>query len=225
MAKVPLPPDKNDARATDRRNVWFSAPQLWTIIGGLVTAAIGAVITGGLNIRLEDQKFQGNLIQKALEAKDDNEKLNNLTFLAKIDLIDDDRVRLVNAALPSFLGAAIRDRLITVGEAKKVLVHLGMHKGPTNDDVDDNFRKEIAEFQLSRGIEPDGYIGPKTYAKLREAWPQFFIPDFLTVREAQNVLAHLVPSLHTGPLNDVADEAFRKEIEAFQKKRGIPLDG
>jgi hypothetical protein len=27
---------------------------------------------------------------------------------------------------------------------------------------------------MSQHILPDGYIGPLTYAKLREAWPEYF---------------------------------------------------
>jgi peptidoglycan hydrolase-like protein with peptidoglycan-binding domain len=156
-----------------------------------------------------------------LEAKDDNEKANRLKFLANAGLIDNYKVHVL-ATLPTFLGAAIRDHIITVGDVKNVLHQIGLHAdpGPYDDVADEAFRKSSRS-----GLPPDGYIGPNTYAKLREAWPEHFKKDFLTVREAQNVLAHLVPSLHTGPLNDVADEAFRKEIEKFQEKNKIPVDG
>ena len=45
----------------------------------------------------------------------------------------------------------------------------------------------------------------------------------MTVKEVKTVLLHL--DMHQGPINDVADDAFRREIEEFQKKRSIALDG
>lgn len=176
MVKAPLPPDKNDARAPDRNNIWFSAPALWTVIGSLVTAAIGAAITGYWNNSLEHEKFVSNtkferrkfkseLIQKALEGDDDSKKASRLTFLAKAGLIDDYSKEVLNT-LPTFLGAAIRDHITTVGEVKKVFHQIGLHTGPIDEVADEAFRKEVVEFQSSRGLPPDGYVGKDTYAKL-----------------------------------------------------------
>lgn len=139
MVKVPVPPHKNDARAPDRGNIWFSAPALWTVIGSLVTAAFGAGITGFSNYSFERQKFQSELIRKALEAPDNMKKADGLKFLANAGLIDKYKDEVL-ATLPTFLGAAIRDHFITLGDVKYVLAKLGMHKGPFDEVADEAFR-------------------------------------------------------------------------------------
>ncbi|QOZ66565.1 peptidoglycan-binding domain-containing protein [Bradyrhizobium arachidis] len=89
------------------------------------------------------------------------------------------------AALPSpvptdkpkvWLGAAIHNQIITVHEVKLVLRHVGKYSGPPNDEVNDAYFRAVVEFQLSQNVEADGYVGPITYGKLREAWPEFFEP-------------------------------------------------
>ena len=73
-----------------------------------------------------------------------------------------------------WLGAAIENHVITIGDVKRILRHLGKYAGPINDDVDDAYKQAVAEFQISQNLEADTYVGPNTYRKLREAWPDFF---------------------------------------------------
>ena len=143
---------------------------------GLMGTGFGAAITGYWNTKLERQKFEFSLIQKALEAPDKAEAAKGLTFLVEAGLIEQFNAELASnpIQLPTFIGAAIRDHFITVRDAKNVLDHLGLHKGPINDEAGEAFRMEIVDFQMSQHIPPDGYIGPLTYAKLREAWPEYF---------------------------------------------------
>jgi hypothetical protein len=73
-----------------------------------------------------------------------------------------------------WLGAAIENHVITVSDVKRILRHLGKYSGPINDDVDDAYKQAVAEFQISQNLDADTYVGPDTYRKLREAWPDFF---------------------------------------------------
>lgn len=81
--------------------------------------------------------------------------------------------------LPIFLGAAIRDRLITIAQAKEVLgrlksqqTQLPFYTGPVNNDADLPFRIAVMKFQKEKQLEIDGYIGPKTVLSLWEACPE-----------------------------------------------------
>lgn len=73
-----------------------------------------------------------------------------------------------------WLGAAIENHVIAVSDVKRILRHLGKYSGPINDDVDDAYKQAVAEFQISQNLDVDTYVGPNTYRKLREAWPDFF---------------------------------------------------
>jgi|SRR5437016_3243637 hypothetical protein len=72
------------------------------------------------------------------------------------------------------LGAAIRNHLITVGDVKRVLKHLGKYNGPIDDEPNTSYFQAVGDFQLANNIAADGLVGPETLAKLREAWPEFF---------------------------------------------------
>jgi hypothetical protein len=75
---------------------------------------------------------------------------------------------------PKFLGAAIENHIVTVRDVKKVLAHIGKYSGPMNDEVTDAYFQAVAEFQTSQKIQIDGLVGPETYGKLRESWPDYF---------------------------------------------------
>jgi len=77
---------------------------------------------------------------------------------------------------PKFLGAAIQNHIVTVRDVKKVLARVGKYSGPMNDEVNDAYFQAVAEFQTSQKIQVDGLVGPETYGKLREAWPEYFQP-------------------------------------------------
>jgi hypothetical protein len=83
-------------------------------------------------------------------------------------------VHLDKSKTPPFLGAAIKNNLVTVQDVKRILRHVGKYTGPIDDDPSVAYFQAVAEFQVSHSIDADGYVGPVTYAKLREAWPEFF---------------------------------------------------
>ena len=75
---------------------------------------------------------------------------------------------------PSFRGRAIENGSITVRDVKRILGHVGNYKGGIDDDCGPSYSQAVMDFQFSQKIAPDGLVGPDTYAKLREAWPEFF---------------------------------------------------
>lgn len=80
----------------------------------------------------------------------------------------------VVAEKPKWLGAAIQNKVITVTEVKRILRHLGNYSGPLNEDATPEYFQAVTDFQISQNVEADGYVGPITYRKLREAWPDYF---------------------------------------------------
>jgi peptidoglycan hydrolase-like protein with peptidoglycan-binding domain len=73
-----------------------------------------------------------------------------------------------------FRGAAIENGLISVQQVKIILRRLKLFTGPIDDEATDGYFQAVGEFQISQNIPADGLVGPITYAKLREAWPEFF---------------------------------------------------
>lgn len=165
--------------AADRRNVWFASPLLLGLVG-LLGTGIGAGLQGFWNARLEKQKFEASLIEKALAAADRNEAARSLKFLVDAGLINGlntENIRTLAETpqqLPAFFGPAIRDALISARDAKTVLQRLGFYTGTINDELDEDLRKAVADFQADRKIEIDGLIGGATLLKLREALPEYF---------------------------------------------------
>jgi hypothetical protein len=161
----------------ERRSVWFTSPLILAFIG-LVGTGVGATLQGFWNAKLERQKFESSLIEKALANPDRNEVANTLRFLVEAGLVNGLNTANITALaskpkeLPTFMGAAFANRLITVREAKAALSRLGFYKGTVDDTSDEGLRRAVADFQTSSGLLPDGYLGPLTLAKLREAAPE-----------------------------------------------------
>jgi Putative peptidoglycan binding domain len=157
----------------------LSTPLLLAIVG-LLGTGLGAVLTGHENTKLERARFEFSLIKTALETPDKNEAGRYLKFLADAGLLTEFNSAKISSLadhptdLPSLPDAGLRAHLITIKEVKTILVHLGGYTGIIDDVADERFRKAVAAFQSSQKIETDGLIGPATYAKLREAWPEYF---------------------------------------------------
>jgi hypothetical protein len=49
-----------------------------------------------------------------------------------------------------------------------------MYAGAINNEAEEAYTLAVTKFQLSQKIAGDGLVGMETYAKLREAWPEFF---------------------------------------------------
>jgi hypothetical protein len=156
--------------------LWFASPLLLAVVG-LLGTGVGAVLQGFWNTKLEREKFEFSLIQKALDTADKNEAGRNLKFLVEAGLLTQFDGKKIDALastpdkLPSFLGAA---PVIPAQLAKRALESLGMYKGPINDENDEVFRKAVMDFQKSRNLVADGMLGAGTLRALQDAAPNFF---------------------------------------------------
>ncbi len=62
--------------------------------------------------------------------------------------------------------AVVRDKIITISAAKKLLQEEGFYKGPIDDNDDDAFIEAIRQFQKSQGMNADGLLGLSTLKPL-----------------------------------------------------------
>lgn len=186
-----------DAKITEigenaRRNVWVASPLLvaaGSTIFGLLGTGVGAVLQGFSNTALERQKFESGLIQKALETPDKNEAAKNLQFLVGVGLIsqfDTQKIAMMArepqklptitpyAPLDFSAGPAVANGLISIADTKSVLQHLGFYQGSIDDQWDATAQAGLAKFQKEKGLVPEGRLGTRTAAALRDAWPEHF---------------------------------------------------
>jgi peptidoglycan hydrolase-like protein with peptidoglycan-binding domain len=61
---------------------------------------------------------------------------------------------------------AVRIGIITIHQAKELLMSKGFYKGPVDDTDDDSFIAAIRKFQDAEGLMKDGLLGPVTARKL-----------------------------------------------------------
>lgn len=159
------------------RNGWLAAPAVVVAVVGLVGTGIGALLQGYWNAQLERTKFEAALIQKALSTSSKKEAAQSLQFLVTSGLLkglNEGNIARVakqgdGGELPIFLGAAIRDRMITIQSAKGALTELKYLDGPITDEADIKFRIALMMFQRDKKLDIDGLIGPKTVLALWES--------------------------------------------------------
>jgi hypothetical protein len=165
----PMPPPKSDAgKERNRPSFWLTSPLLLAVLG-LIGTAIGWLVQGYFNAKLEREKFQSALIQNALASANQEEAASKLKFLIKIRLIDLNEKDIQPAELPVFRGSALRDRQITIPQAKGVLTRLGLYKDPIDDQADLRFVIALMRFQEEKKLKIDGLIGPETVLALWKA--------------------------------------------------------
>lgn len=186
-----------DAKITEidenaRRNAWLGSPLLiaaGSTIFGLLGTGVGAVLQGFSNTALERQKFESGLIQKALETSDKNEAAKNLQFLVGVGLIsqfDTQKISMMardpqklptitpHVPLNSSAETAVTNGLVSIADTKSVLHHLGLYEGPVDNQWNETAQAGLARFQKEKGLVPDGRLGTRTAAALRDAWPEHF---------------------------------------------------
>src|SRR5262249_44803029 len=128
---------------------WSASPLLLAVIG-LIGTAIGYLLQGYWSHQLEREKFEFNLIAKALE--DDNKDVasKNLKFLIDVGLISGISAEKISkfqpAALPNF---STRSDVIGVSGVKLMLSRLGIYKGSIDSLSNDAYRSAVVQFQKS----------------------------------------------------------------------------
>jgi hypothetical protein len=165
-----------------------------TVIGTI----LATVIQQHQNTVLERNKFESTLVERALAAPSRPDAAKELLFFKEIGLLTSlNENAIVKATtgkdevtgksnvqqLPVFHGAALRDKLISVRQAKAVLSYLtaqnkvkdpnttDFYQGAVDCEFDLDFQIAIMKFQRDRKIAIDGLIGGQTVLYLWEACP------------------------------------------------------
>jgi murein L,D-transpeptidase YcbB/YkuD len=166
-------------KVADRR--MFSSPlavAVWGLVASISATGAGVIFQNYSNARLETQRSESGLIQKALEDPDKRQAVKNLMFLLDSGAITElNQKNIVSLAkdstkTPFFGGAALRDGLITVSRAKEILKNCGIAVTSGDNNDDPAFHQAIAKFQLKQGLKPDGLLGPETLKYLWWATPE-----------------------------------------------------
>ncbi len=139
-----------------------------TAFVGVIGTGIGASLQGYWSSKLEQQKFEAELITAALKSSDQIEAAKALTFLLDIGLLsnlDENKIREHTRSpesLPLFFHRGVKEGLITVSQAKLILLSVGDYNGDINDVADIEFSNAIKRFQKQHGLTVDGELGPET---------------------------------------------------------------
>ena len=142
----------------DKRHLWITTPLLVAFLG-LLGTAIASFMQQHSSTLLERNKFEYTLIEKALNAPSRPDAASELLFFKKIGLLKGlDEGEIVKAAtgkenveqLPVFHGAALRDKMINVPQAKAVLKTLNFYDGPIDNNFDLNFQISLSKFQREK---------------------------------------------------------------------------
>lgn len=141
---------------------------LLTAIAGVIGTGLGASLQGFWSSKLEQQKFEAQLISNALNSPNRAEAAKVLTFMLDIGLLNnlnETKIRMHAESpetLPIYFHKGIKEGLISVRDAKLILLRVGDYNGQIDDITDQEFSNAVKRFQKQNGLIPDGELGPET---------------------------------------------------------------
>ncbi|MEN0038025.1 MAG: peptidoglycan-binding domain-containing protein [Cellvibrio sp.] len=140
----------------------------------LAGALGGAAVTGWSQVQLAKQKFNSDLVLKALESGDPSQRLESLRLLIETNLIQDPEIKkgvreyaksreAVPESIPQIMSVAqVPTKFKTARDVQEMLKALGYYTGQVEDFYTPEFRQATQTFQQEHGLTPDGQIGAMT---------------------------------------------------------------
>ena len=124
-----------------------------------------------------------------------------------------------------FLGDITKVNL-KVEEAQVILTGLKFYRGSIDGVLGKRTRASIKQFQEESGIMVTGFIGKKTWGKLRERKSEIKVQNIekpLSIEQIQYALKKA--GYDPGPIDGKLGWKTQEAVKKFQKTRGLKIDG
>ncbi len=122
-----------------------------------------------------------------------------------------------------------------ISDAQNQLTILGLYTGEINNELNNETKAALKEFQRLAGLSVDGILGPKTKAALEKGEDSYIgiggagvnnvevIIYSKEIENAQKTLKEL--NLYTGEIDGINGKGTKSAIKEFQKLAGLSIDG
>jgi len=122
-----------------------------------------------------------------------------------------------------------------ITDAQNQLTILGLYTGEINNELNNETKAALKEFQRLAGLTVDGILGPNTKAALEKGEDSYIdiggadvnnveiIIYSKEIENAQKTLKEL--SLYTGEIDGINGKSTKFAIKEFQKLAGLTIDG
>lgn len=148
-------------------------------IVGLLGTGVGALMQGYSSMNLERQKFQSELILKAIETGNGEAATKNLLFLVRLGFIPDPTGKIAqlqhNPSDAPVLPAAsktstdtLEQKGLSVQAIQQLLKDSGYYTGEVNGLYGPETIAAVKSFQVANGLVVDGFITTKTAIELKK---------------------------------------------------------
>ena len=123
----------------------------------------------------------------------------------------------------------------TIFDAQNQLTILGLYSGEINNELNNETKAALKEFQRLAGLSVDGILGPKTKAALEKGEDSYIgiggsdinnvevIIYSKEIEDAQKTLKEL--NLYNGEIDGINGIGTKSAIKEFQKLAGLTIDG
>ncbi len=122
-----------------------------------------------------------------------------------------------------------------ISDAQNQLIILGLYSGEINNELNNETKAALKEFQRLAGLTVDGILGPKTIAALEKGEDSYIgiggadvnnvevIIYSKEIETAQKTLKEL--NLYNGEIDGINGKGTKSAIKEFQKLAGLTIDG
>ncbi len=122
-----------------------------------------------------------------------------------------------------------------ISDAQNQLIILGLYSGEINNELNNETKAALKEFQRLAGLTVDGILGPKTIAALEKGEDSYIgiggadvnnvevIIYSKEIETAQKTLKEL--NLYNGEIDGINGKGTKSAIKEFQQLAGLTIDG
>jgi len=122
-----------------------------------------------------------------------------------------------------------------ISDAQNQLIILGLYSGEINNELNNETKTALKEFQRLAGLSVDGILGPKTKAALEKGEDSYIgiggadvnnVEVIIYSKEIENVQKTLKElDLYNGEIDGINGKGTKSAIKEFQKLAGLTIDG
>ncbi len=227
-----IPSDNDDIEIEE--SVGVVNKRKYNLLGLFTTIIASGIIIFGYSIFSRNSQSEINLIsveQNETISEDSNTRTSSTTTPISSTTTATSSTTTSTSSTTTSMPVIVQN----ISDAQNQLTILGLYTGEINNELNNETKAALKEFQRLAGLSVDGILGPKTKAALEKGENSYIgiggadvnnvevIIYSKDIENAQKTLKEL--NLYNGEIDGINGKGTKSAIKEFQQLAGLTIDG